>query len=243
MTAGQNHKQPQQKIYRNEWKYYATDRQLDLLKERLLPIVPLDRYAGEDGTYLVTSLYFDDHKDTCAGENDAGDNQRFKYRIRHYGAQAGETFKLERKEKLFGRCCKDTCTINKEQAIALSKGGAAELFWEAKDPLLRRFCLDIMRKKFEPKVVIRYERTAFSEPLTHIRITFDKNILASPRTEGFFTGIQDWYPVSQKQQILEIKFDRILPGYIRKSMNIDRFPVTAFSKYYLGRKTIEGVYK
>ena len=241
MTEKGNKRPTHQKVYRNEWKYYCTDRQLDQLRERLLPVIPLDRYGGENGNYIVTSLYFDDHKDTCAGENNAGDNKRFKYRIRRYGEKPGDVYKLECKEKYYGRCYKDTCTITKEQAVALSKGEATGIFWEAKEPLLRKFCIDIMRRRFEPKVVIRYERTAFAEPLTHIRITFDRNIMASPRTDGFFEETQNWYPVSPGQQILEVKHDCILPGYIRKSMHLERFFVTAFSKYYLGRKTIEGV--
>ena len=38
------------------------------------------------------------------------------------------------------------------------------------------------------------------------------------------------------QNILEIKFDKFIPDYIYKNLQLDDLQQTAFSKYYLCRK-------
>ena len=72
------------KKYRNEWKYLCTDGQMALLDSRLKQVMPLDPHIGPEGKYAIHSLYFDDWKDCCARENEMGEANRFKYRIRFY---------------------------------------------------------------------------------------------------------------------------------------------------------------
>lgn len=232
------------KRYRNEWKYCCTDGELALLESRLRALLPLDTHTGPQGRYVVHSLYFDDYTDTCARDNDAGVAERFKYRIRYYDG-ARDRLQLERKDKRYNMCHKSSCPITREQYDALTAGDAAAVFWQTQDPVLRRFCLAVMNRRFVPKVIIDYERTAFVEPVTNIRITLDRNIAASPWTGAFLNadGYQSIPLQSGQCHILEVKFDDILPGYIRQTVCSRDFQQTSFSKYYLGRKMIEEVIK
>ena len=232
------------KMYRNEWKYYCTDGELALLESRLRALLPLDAHTGPRGRYTVHSLYFDDYTDICARDNNAGVAERFKYRIRYY-EDARDRLQLERKDKRYNMCRKSSCPITREQYDALTAGDAAAVFWQTQDPVLQRFCLAVMERRFTPKVIIDYERTAFVEPVTNIRITLDRNIAASPWTERFLSesGYQSLPLQSGQCHILEVKFDDILPGYIRETVCSRDFQQTSFSKYYLGRKMVEEVIK
>lgn len=99
-----------------------------------------------------------------------------------------------------------------------------------------------MTRLFTPKVIIDYERTAFVEPITHIRITLDRDISAAYDYSAFDKGGYMHFPLQKTHQnILEVKFDDILPGWLRQMIENNRIQATTFSKYYLGRKRLEGL--
>lgn len=230
------------KRFRNEWKYICSDSDLEILKIRLDALLTSDSYAGETGIYGVHSLYFDDFLDSCARDNEAGSDHRFKYRIRYYRNNPADIH-LERKEKVYGRCHKDSCPLTFEEYRMLTENEAADLFWQTEKPLLRRFCVDIMNRQFLPKLVVDYERLAYIEPITNIRVTFDRNICVSSDVSSFLDGDYHVIPIQEKElNVLEVKFDEILPGHIRLAVESMQLPQTTFSKFYLGRKCLEGVY-
>lgn len=227
------------KKYRNEWKYCCTQRELDTLAERLSAVLERDINADADGKSVVHSLYFDDYRDSCARENEAKIAQRYKYRIRFYGNNT-DFLKLEKKEKLYGRCCKTSCVISREQYELIMQGNTNELFWQTDDQLLKRFCMECMLREFRPKAIIDYERFAYVEPVTNIRITIDKNISVSDESEDFLFGRYQRYPLQETgQHVLEVKFDSILPGYIKQIVMSPEIMQTNFSKYYFGRLKLQ----
>ena len=60
-----------QPVYRNEWKYYISLWEGELLKRRLLPFMERDAHA-EGGQYTIRSLYFDDYWDSAYEEKIMG---------------------------------------------------------------------------------------------------------------------------------------------------------------------------
>lgn len=235
------------KCYRNEWKYRLPETDLAVIENRINAVMDLDSHSGRLGNYEIHSLYFDDYKDSCAKENEAGVSQRFKYRIRYYGNKP-DVLRLERKEKLDGRCHKDSAMITKEMCQKILDAKADELFWETDNPLIKKFCVHIMTRFFEPRAIISYERSAYVEEITNVRITLDKNICVSDCVEAFLTGDYTNYPIQEKgEHVLEVKFDDILPGYVKGIIANKNLQQSSFSKYYLGRLKLQdmgiGVYK
>lgn len=113
------------------------------------------------------------------------------------------------------------------------------VFWHTEEKLLKEFIVDIINKNFKPKVIIDYERNAFVETVANIRITIDTNITASYAVNDFLSGQYVKYPIQEKNyHVLEVKFDYILPSYIKNIVCSYGFNQTSFSKYYLGRKKI-----
>lgn len=225
--------------YRNEWKYICRENDLAILDSRLAAILDKDIHSGKDGKYDIHSLYFDDHKDTCARENDAGISRRFKYRIRYYGKQSN-ILTLERKEKLDGRCYKESCYISVDQYGKIFSGDVDEVLWETDNLLLKRFCIHCMTRGFAPKAIVDYQRVAYVETVTNIRVTLDENITVSDEVSQFLTGNYLRIPLQEQQRhVLEVKFDSIFPSHISILMTNQNLIQTAFSKYYLGRQKLQ----
>ena len=235
MTAGR---------FRNEWKYLCSRQTRVQLYERLCRVFEPDEHAGPDGSYSVHSLYFDDHQNSCAWDNEAGAEPRAKYRLRCYGTGLS-ALRLERKEKNNRRCRKISCPISQDEYQGLAAGNMEEVFWMTKEPLVRRFCASAMTRGFTPKLSLKYERTALVEPALNIRITFDSEINAADSSYGFPIP-QDCprFPLlSDTDCVLEVKFDDILPGWLRQMISSVRVRQVPFSKYYLGVRRIKEVYR
>lgn len=209
------------------------------IRERLSAILPYDFYAEENGKYEIHSLYFDDYKDTCAKENVAGEGKRFKYRIRYYGRNSDQLW-LEKKEKLNSYCHKRQCAISTEAYRSIIEGKAMDVFWDTNEKLLKEFCVDVVTNRFIPRIIINYEREAFVEIITNVRVTLDYNISASDEIENFLSGDYFKIPVLEKKKhVLEVKFDEVLPSYIKAVLQANILEQRSFSKYYLGRLAIQ----
>ena len=227
------------KKYRNEWKYECTNTDLEILKSKLDNLLPKDKHSNSDGMYVVHNLYFDDYKNVCALMTEAGDAARYKWRIRYYGDKPKD-IKLELKEKIFGRCHKETCMLTSSECKKLIQGNVEDVFWKTDSKLVKRFCIDMMSRLFEPKVIIEYERVAYVDTTLNVRITFDKNISSSYDIDHFLDNDYIKYPLQDKGMfVVEVKFDDILPGYIKELVTKECEKQIAFSKYYNGRKVLE----
>ena len=98
----------------------------------------------------------------------------------------------------------------------------------------------MLTKNYKPKVIIDYERIAFVEEITNVRVTFDMKIAASYELEYFLSGdYQSFYILPSGMNLLEVKFDNILPSHIRNIIESYNFKQESFSKYYYGRKILD----
>ena len=199
----------------------------------------LDPHTKKRGRYTIHSLYFDDYKDISLYTTAAGLSKRFKWRIRYYDDDLNYIV-LERKEKLNSRCHKKSCKLTLDEYHQIISENITELVYDTEKKLIKELARDIMLYNYKPKIIIDYERIAYVEEITNVRITFDMKISASYDLEHFLEGnYQKYYINPSGHNVLEIKFDEILPSYIRKLVESYGFKQTSFSKYYLGRKIID----
>ena len=209
-----------------------------LLAGRLKTVMSQDIHQEGD-CYEIRSLYFDDAWDRCMGENEAGVDQREKYRIRIYDPQE-DVIHLEIKEKNRGLTKKRACSLSREECVAIMEDDLP-LKLDARAPL-NALQLQMRCSRMAPKVIIAYERTAFVHPSGNVRITFDRNIVASRCTEDFLeTQVSGMTPVLPTGiHVLEVKYDEFLPDVIAQQLETGKLRKTAFSKYYLGRLALRG---
>ena len=86
---------------RHEVKHQLSPPEALVLTSRLQKLFPRDGHAGPDGSYRVTSLYFDTPYDTALREKLDGVDRREKFRLRYYGERP-DFLKLEKKWKVNG---------------------------------------------------------------------------------------------------------------------------------------------
>lgn len=224
--------------YRVENKYLVSERDILTLSKRLQPIMQQDIHQS-NGSYEVRSVYFDDIYDSCLEENEAGVDCRKKYRIRMYDSSF-QVINLEIKEKKKGLTKKNTCGISWNECKRVLDEGE-NIQFGSRMPLnefiLQKKCMHML-----PKVIVLYDRTAYVHPTGNVRITFDRNIMASRLCDTFLeeqvSGLVPVLPVGM--HVLEVKYDELLPDMIAKQLEIGKLQQTAFSKYYLGRKAVWG---
>ena len=200
----------------------------------------MDQDIHQDGDcYEIRSLYFDDAWDRCMEENEAGVDQREKYRIRIYDP-ASEVIHLEIKEKNRGLTRKRTCDLSREECLQIMED-ELPLKLDGRAPL-NTLKVQMRCNRMVPKVIVAYERTAFVHASGNVRITFDRNITASRHTGDFLesqvSGMTPVLPAGM--HVLEVKYDEFLPDVIAQQLEIGKLRKTAFSKYYLGRLALLG---
>lgn len=220
--------------YRNEWKYICTEIDLEILRRRIAPLMPLDRNQKGMASYNIRSLYFDDEENSCFYANSEGLDYRKKFRIRIYNKSA-KRIRLEIKYKVHGMTKKESCSLTEDQCRSLMAGELLPV--DPSDPKpLRDLCLAMRTKRMKPVEIVEYERTAYVYPVGNVRVTFDRNISGSKYVEKFLDEELPLLPVMPAgQHILEVKYDEVLPPFLASAIDTGRLEQTAFSKYYLCR--------
>lgn len=222
--------------YRNEWKYLVSGADLVILGARLRVLLPNDSHQKGSG-YAIRSLYFDDWQNSCLAENEAGVDNRRKFRIRIYNGST-ERIQLEIKEKLHGMTHKSSCLITRQECEAIMAGIPPRITKDTPAPQ-NLLSIAMSTRGMEPKVIVEYERTAFVGRTGNVRITFDRNISAGNAVHRFLEPRVPLMPVLPTgQHVLEVKFDELLPDPIAQVLDLGRLQQTAFSKYYLCRTAL-----
>ena len=227
------------KKYRTEWKYNISNQELALLKSRISEVLELDPHTPEGGRYIIHSLYFDDYKDTSVYTTDSGLSKRYKWRIRYYGDDLSYIV-LEKKEKKESRCHKKSCRLTLDEYERIVSGNITDIVYDTNKDLIKELACDMLMFNYKPKVIVDYERIAYVEEITNVRVTFDMKICASYELDHFLDGdYTKFYLQESGLNVLKVKFDDILPSYIRNIIESYGFNQTSFSKYYYSRKILD----
>lgn len=212
---------------------------MSLLKHKISKALELDHNIKENERYIVHSLYFDDYKDRAVYTVDSGLSKRFKWRIRYYDDNLNHIV-LERKEKINSRCHKKSCKLTVEEYNKIISGNITDILYDTDKALIKELARDMLLYNYKPKVITNYERIAYVEEITNVRVTFDMKISSSEDIEHFLDGTYTKYYINPTGiNVLEVKFDYILPSYIRKLIESYGFKQTSFSKYFQARKIID----
>lgn len=224
--------------FRHEMKYLVSDASLATLNSRLRGVLKPDSHAGEDGKYVIRSLYFDDIDNTAFYDNESGTNRREKYRIRIYNGSM-ERISLERKSKVSDKIRKTSCILTRQQYEILADPNADKTVYPEYPELMQKALALYQLRRLEPKVIVEYERTPYIYRDGNVRITMDRNLTASYDLKSFTSPEVHIHgrPVTPVgQQLLEVKYDAFLPDHIYRSIAMPGLLLTSYSKYYLCRK-------
>lgn len=225
-----------EKGYRHELKYYITLGEYELLQRKLSLTMERDAFAKKNGgEYFIRSLYFDDRDDSAFREKLSGIDERDKFRIRIYDMR-DDVIKLECKHKSNGYIKKQSIGLSRKEYEKLISGDRLFLL-NRPEPFARRMYLEFAQRALKPAVIVDYTREAFVFPMEDVRVTFDKNVRTGLRSVDMFNAGIPTYPVIDDYgMVLEIKFNRFLPTYIRSLFQLEASQRSAISKYVLCRR-------
>ncbi len=229
-------KREQPREYRHELKYYINRGTYTLLSKKLAPTMEQDQYARRNGgEYFIRSLYFDDLDDSAFRDKLDGVDNRDKFRIRIYN-MSDASIKLECKHKEGSYIRKTSLLLSREEYGLLRKGDHTFLLHRP-EPFARRMFAEFATRAIRPRVLVDYMREAYTFPLEDVRVTFDKDVRTGYRSTDLFSERIPTYPVLDGyDMVLEVKFNRYLPTYIRSLLQLPGHARSAISKYCLCRK-------
>ena len=102
--------------------------------------------------------------------------------------------------------------------------------------LLKEFIDEVKIRNIMPSIVVSYHRTAFIYPISDVRITFDSNIQSGLYNYDLFNTSYPRFNVDEKgKQVLEVKFNEVLPLHIANVLNDIPSCREAVSKFALCR--------
>lgn len=214
--------------FRHEWKHEISASDRLILRQRLRAIMTPDPHA-HDGSYRISSLYFDTPTDRALREKNDGVNFREKYRIRYYDGDLSVMF-LEKKTKLGGVGSKDSVAVTAQEVTRLLEGDRQWMFDPAR-PLLQELRSRMSAENLMPKVIVNYTREPFIFAPGNVRVTMDYDIRLGPEPLDFLRPDAPTLPARDNPILLEVKWDAFLPSVIRDAVQLDGRHTTAFSKY------------
>lgn len=218
--------------YRYEHKYHLDITRMNDLIYKLTKVLNLDPHS-QDGSYQVTSLYFDTIFNELYYEKLEGLEKREKIRIRVYN-HSDKVINLELKGKHNNGVYKQRIKISIDEYHQILNGDYDFLLNKGKYG--EKFYWKFKTMNLQPKVVIDYERTAFLIPLTDIRITFDYH-LKGGSNDALFKNMANASILKDRIVVLEIKGSNDIPRYV-KDLVKGYGQLTANSKYALALEQI-----
>ena len=215
---------------RHELKYHITPAELTVLRGVLAPVMQLDPNGNENNEYHIRSLYFDTINDDALDEKIAGVGNRKKYRIRIYNF-SDRVIKLECKSKYGDLISKQSVSIPRELAEQLIAGDPDGL-QRMRHPLFHDVYREMRTRLLRPAVIVDYVREAYIHQAEEVRITFDKQVRTGLYSVDMFNPQIPTYPVfDDPVEILEVKYDEFLPGYLQSILSGVTAQRSAISKY------------
>lgn len=221
------------KVYRHEKKYTITWHEYQIINGKLKHLLKLDGNCPSEG-YEVKSVYFDNPYDFALGQKIDGSELRHKFRIRVYNNDFSY-LKLETKSKHNVMTNKESVFLTKDEAMRICEGDY-EFLAERDGSYFQNFYYKLKHIKYVPKVIVKYNRIAYVYPVSNLRITFDSKIKKSENVSKFFTAENGYMKAYDPNEvIMEVKFDHVLPAFVRSALQSGTVMASSSSKYVASR--------
>ncbi len=222
---------------RHELKYYINELQYSVLSNVLDQTLWRDPNGDEYNEYHIRSLYFDTIFNDALFDKYNGVRNRDKYRIRIYN-MTDRQIRLECKTKVGNLISKRSLEIPRLLCEQLMAGDPTGLE-TTRSGLLHDVYREMKTRLLRPVTVVDYVREAYVHPAEEVRITFDKQLRTGMKNFNIFDpNLPTIPPLDNGEIILEVKFNRMLPPYIRDilSCHCANAQHSAISKYTICRR-------
>ncbi len=223
---------------RHEMKFYINQMEYNLLSRAIDRVLFRDPNGDpEHNEYHIRSLYFDAYNNQALLDKINGVRDRDKYRLRIYN-MSDELIRMECKSKIGNLISKRAISIPRTLAEQLIAGDPTGLE-RTRSGLLQDMFREMTLHLLHPVVIVDYVREAYLYPVDEVRVTFDKQLRTGVNsTELFNPFVPTVPPIGDERIILEIKYDRSLPPFIRDLLctYVRSAQNSAISKYCICRR-------
>lgn len=222
---------------RHELKFYINPIEYEVLSKALDRTLERDPNGDQNNEYHIRSLYFDTIFNDAMLDKLDGVKNRDKYRIRIYNF-SDKFIRMECKTKVGSLISKRSVAIPKLLAEQLIAGDPTGLE-RTRSGLLRDVYREMKLHLLRPVVIVDYVREAYLHPVEEVRITFDKQLHTGLHSIDMFNPyVPTVSPFDHNEIILEVKFNRVLPPYIRDLLctYVQGAQCSAISKYVWCRR-------
>lgn len=217
-------------MFRHENKYYISFSDRVMLEQTLPNVLKKDPHIISK-FYIVTSLYFESFQDKILQEKLDGLELRSKYRIRFYNHDTNYCT-LEIKEKNGDGIQKKSDRIFYTEVIDILHNKLDCL--QNGNVVRNEFYLAMRQHCLRPKTIVEYKRIPYIESIGNVRITLDYDLKVNHSPLLF--GKENIPMYSFKGfNLLEVKYDDVLPSIIHRMVHRLNKKRTACSKYSISR--------
>ena len=204
--------------YRYELKFLISEAVAALLKQQLKAVMQLDSHSvSEEYSYDIRSLYFDDTYSSAYREKVNGEEFRRKYRIRMYNNDPS-FISLECKHKDENMTYKESCKLSQQVAKALINKQYLRV--HSANRFLNKFLREAVSRNLSPSIIVDYRRTAFTYPVSEVRITFDEDLRSGRNDLDLFNENMNTFAMYPDGVcVLEVKCNEFIPQHILSILN------------------------
>ncbi len=208
---------------RYEIKYLLNSRQYKAIKTEVLKRLSSDEY----GETTIQSLYYDTVDNRLIRESLEKPIFKEKLRLRCYNLNDNnKDIYVEMKRKYDGVVYKRRIACKENEADDLLKNHSLKTQIGRELNYFTTYYGDLV-----PKMLILYDRVAYYDKNSQLRITFDRNIKYRKNNLNFHTSFDGENLLPQDSILMEIKTDTALPLWICEILDKEKINKTSFSKY------------
>ncbi len=222
---------------RHELKFFINPVEYQVLSRTMDRVLKRDPNGDENNEYHIRSLYFDTIFNDALLDKLNGVKDRDKYRIRIYNF-SDKQIRMECKTKVGSLISKRSLDIPRLLADQLIAGDPTGLE-KTRSGLLRDVYREMKLNLLRPVVLVDYVREAYLHEAEEVRITFDKQLRSGVTSKDLFNPyVPTVAPFDHGETILEVKYNRVLPPYIRDLLctHVRGAQNSAISKYVWCRR-------
>jgi hypothetical protein len=220
---------------RYEMKYPVRFEQASQMLAQLRPYLQPDAH-GQNGQYVIYSVYFDTPNLDCYYEKLDGFANRVKFRLRTYLGTGNPVWFLESKERVRHYIAKHRVRLTADQADRLLQQhltpGTLQGIVPPTHPLMLKLAPTLYRGIMQPVVAVYYHRHAYTfYGARDVRITLDHNLVSLPGRVTTATLPQVLPTQFTDSVLLEIKGNGFMPQTVVQAICNNQLVARSFSKY------------
>ncbi len=223
-----------EKTYRHEIKYETNYDKARYIKAEFEKVLARDENVGDDGSYIVKSLYFETPYSNDYTDKELGVQFRQKMRLRTYSGS--DIYKMEIKSKTGDMATKYAVTLTQQQAEKVAKGDYSPFRDIATAESLYIYH-QLVTKVYRPLMVVSYKRYPFVHTAGNLRLTFDESLRYSINPMELFQPSNPPGMVTDKT-IIEVKYDDFVPVWVTDLLHKTGVNAGENSKYAASFRSI-----